>query len=127
MSCNIIALLVVLLFCLGNASTNVTLEDNQSLDGAGSTIYINTIIPAVHYNCGPHGTYEGNPGSTVDLHVDFDYDTVCHASWRNLYGAFLARDVVYDQHNLFVYWLVKSDGFYHSWDNYTWIKRDEWV
>lgn len=30
----------------------------------------------------------------------------------------------YDQHNIFVYWLINPIGFYHSWDNNTFVKRD---
>jgi hypothetical protein len=89
-----------------------------------SVVYIRTSVGVhmVHFDCGASGTFTG-AGKII---VDYLADTVCLVTWKNLQGAFVARDAEYDVKKGIIYWLVKPDGFYHSWDNHSWEKRANW-
>ena len=57
--------------------------------------------------------------------------TICHAVWGNLKDiynrcSFVAFDSLYDANHIFIYWSVRSDGFYHSLDNINYHKVFYW-
>lgn len=107
-----VTLFVVLMISLSNASIDVFIHTEVSL--------------AVHYKCVPGEAFFGEFGSTHKFSVEPSKDSVCHVVWNNLEGTFVALEGAYDRNHNPVYWSVRHDGFYHSWDNQTYVKKETW-
>jgi hypothetical protein len=99
---------------------------SQTIDSSSAIVIHTAVGTPVHYNCGPGETFVDQPGATRAIGVNFDADAICHAAWNKLEGTFVARDVRYDGSHIFVYWSVRPDGFYHSWDEINYEKRFGW-
>jgi len=103
---------LVYYFCITSTDANF-----QDMDETIS-IYIHiTVSPSVDYVCGsdPRGTLVGESGSTIAIGVKFLSNTVCHAVWRNLKGAFPPRDAIYGANYIILFLLVKPDLFNPYW------------
>lgn len=50
----------------------------------------------------------------------------CFTDWHELRAPFSAYDSHYDQGHPNIYWMVKKDGLYHSWDNKSFVKKVGW-
>jgi hypothetical protein len=119
------ALFVVLLVSFCNAAST---DVNQTIDSSSAIVIHTAVNTPVHYNCGPGETFVivDQSGATRTIGVNFDADTNCHATWNSLEGTFIARDVRYDRTHIFIYWSVRPDGFYHSWDEINYEKKFDW-
>jgi hypothetical protein len=108
-------------FSLCNASTDV----NGPIDSISATLIRTAVDKPVHYEC-PGETFVEQPGSAHVIAGNSEADIVCHAAWNNLEGTFIARDKKNDRSHNFVYWSIRRDGFYHSWDNTNYEKKYGW-
>lgn len=118
-----VVLLIVLLVSLGNTPTNAKL----SIDVGESIIKIQTMLSEnVRYNCGSAGSFAGSSGSTSQIAVASSTNTECDVLRSSYNSVFLAHDVAYDQNHIFIFWQIRSDGLYHSWDEQSWVKRANW-
>jgi hypothetical protein len=97
----------------------------QTVDSRSAIVIRTAVDTPVHYEC-PGEIFVEQPGSTRAIVGNSEADIVCHAAWNNLEGTFLARDKKYDGIHNFVYWSVRRDGFYHSWDNTNFEKKNGW-
>ncbi|KAK2451594.1 protein NSP-INTERACTING KINASE [Trifolium repens] len=98
---------------------------NGPIDSISATLIRTAVDKPVHYEC-PGETFVEQPGSAHVIAGNSEADIVCHAAWNNLEGTFLARDKKYDRSHNFVYWSVRRDGFYHSWDDTNYEKKYGW-
>ncbi|GAU49394.1 hypothetical protein TSUD_366880 [Trifolium subterraneum] len=71
-------------------------------------------------------TNQGFGFGFVHLSVPIGQREICHASLNDSSTLFTAYDPKYDQGHPFVYWMVKQDGLYHSWDNKNFVKKGVW-
>jgi hypothetical protein len=71
-------------------------------------------------------TNQGFGFGYVHLSVPIGQREICHAWLNNSSAMFTAYDPQYDQGHPFVYWVVKQDGIYHSWDNNNFVKKAVW-
>ena len=58
--------------------------------------------------------------------VKMDQSLGCTALWLPFFTSWDAFEVSRDKGHQNIYWLVKKDGFYHSWDKSSWKKLEEW-
>jgi hypothetical protein len=98
---------------------------SQTIDSRSATMIRTPVDTPVHYEC-PGETFVEQPGSIHVIGVNSDADTVCHAAWNKLEGTFVARDFKNDRTHNFVYWSIRRDGFYHSWDDINYEKKVGW-
>ena len=47
--------------------------------------------------------------------------------WNGNCASFFAYDPSAEGNHQKIYWLIKEDGIYHSWDNSSWEKRKSWT
>lgn len=47
--------------------------------------------------------------------------------WNGNCASFFAYDPSAEGNHQKIYWLIKEDGIYHSWDNSSWQKRKSWT
>lgn len=96
------------------------------------TIKINLLVALpsmaqwVFFDCGVGGRFAQGPGKTHQWVVPLKKVESCHAQWGHSEATFNAFDAQSDLGHVTVYWLVKLDGFYRSWDNFNWGKRASW-
>ncbi|KAK2451597.1 protein NSP-INTERACTING KINASE [Trifolium repens] len=98
---------------------------NQPIESTCAILIRTAVDKPVHYEC-PGEIFVEQPGSARTIVGNSEADNVCHAAWNNLEGTFLARDKKYDRSHNFVYWSVRRDGFYHSWDDTNYEKKYGW-
>ncbi|KAL5781511.1 hypothetical protein ACOSP7_006540 [Xanthoceras sorbifolium] len=104
-------------------------------DKVAASVHVRNGLPvksgAMRIECSFHGKSLG----IHDLGVGEDYSwTVeeekalyfCKAIWGTKMGSFHAFQPRRDANHATVFWLVKQNGFFLSWDNSTWIQRSPW-
>ncbi|OMO75304.1 Plant self-incompatibility S1 [Corchorus olitorius] len=85
---------------------------------------------SIRVNCNNGNTNPGlkniNSGEVYEWRVEEKTTYVCLALWDRWFKSFEAfqprKDGCHDQ----VFWLLKTDGLFHSWDNSTWVKEHIW-
>ncbi|KAG6668903.1 hypothetical protein I3843_01G197200 [Carya illinoinensis] len=50
----------------------------------------------------------------------------CQAVWFRFFASWHAFQPQRDLSNETVYWLIKDNGFFHSWDNSSWVRKETW-
>ena len=116
-------------FC--NASSGIArLQDNQT-NIYQVAISLTVALPRqgmwVSFDCGMPGTFQLAPNGHRQWTVPSDTQVdSCSATWGHSSASFSAYDASYDGGYVTVFWIVKLDGFYHSWDNFNWEKRASW-
>jgi hypothetical protein len=50
----------------------------------------------------------------------------CAAQWQRYFESWHGFEPPRDENHGAVYWLVKKDGFYRSWDKASWVLEDPW-
>lgn len=50
----------------------------------------------------------------------------CAAQWQRYFESWQGFERPRDENHGAVYWLVKKDGFYRSWDKASWVLEDPW-
>ncbi|KAG4971274.1 hypothetical protein AAZX31_13G200100 [Glycine max] len=55
-----------------------------------------------------------------------DQDSECTAMWLPWFTTWDAYHAVRDKGHHSVYWSVRKDGFYHSWDGSNWKLLEDW-
>ncbi|RDX67973.1 hypothetical protein CR513_53091, partial [Mucuna pruriens] len=58
--------------------------------------------------------------------VIVDQDSECFASWGSLFTTWEAYQVNRDKGHQIIYWSVRKDGFYESWDGSKWNFIERW-
>ncbi|KAF4367260.1 hypothetical protein G4B88_026767 [Cannabis sativa] len=67
-------------------------------------------------------------GPTYHFDVNENNNVVnLQANWASLYAAVNVFDPARDIGHTSVYWLVKPDGLYLSWDNSSWQQKAVWL
>lgn len=122
-------------FCNASSDAIARLHDDQTTDNTnqiGIGISLSVALPPlgqwVLFNCGMAGTFRlppiGNRQWIVPINMQVDY---CNATWGRLRSSFSAYIANYDAGYVTVFWLIKPEGIYHSWDNLYWEERGSWV
>ena len=65
-------------------------------------------------------------GDHYNLTLKVDRDSECTATWWRWFTTWDAYEAKRDKGHDNVYWLVKKDGFYHSWDGSKWKLVEYW-
>ncbi|OMO87480.1 Plant self-incompatibility S1 [Corchorus capsularis] len=81
----------------------------------------------IRVNCDTNpGLKNINAGEVYEWKVQEKTTYFCLALWDRFFASFEAfqprKDGSHDQ----VFWLLKMDGLFHSWDNSTWVKAANW-
>nr|ACU13958.1 unknown [Glycine max] len=76
------------------------------------------------YNYGETRIYL-HPGKPFTKLANFDHKVIL-MYWDVLCVIFYAYDPTMEGGHQKIYWLVKPDGVFHSWDNNNWEKRKTW-
>jgi hypothetical protein len=69
---------------------------------------------------------------TLNVGDDYQWTVVenalhyCQAEWGRWFASWHAFEPDRDVSHGTVYWLVKNDGFYLSWDNSSWVRQETW-
>lgn len=50
----------------------------------------------------------------------------CQALWFRFFASWHAFQPQRDLLNETVFWVVKDNGFFHSWDNSSWVRKETW-
>lgn len=131
---------VVLVLTLANAlSISSTISkpfDNKTMndpnDNPLAEINLQVALPStaaewVYFDCDEGGKIVTQPHQTHKWFVPNNKVEFCRAHWvsNNLKASFNAFDAQSDNNHV-VYWLVKKDGLFHSWDNASWEKKATW-
>ncbi|KAK2643873.1 hypothetical protein Ddye_019068 [Dipteronia dyeriana] len=123
--------IVALLFNMGQTQTAV--------EGSGdvlATVHVRNGLPeeeepkAMQLDCSSEDKIE----IYQDLAVGDEYSWSvkvkeiysCGSIWGNYVGSWDAFQPSRDANHTSVFWLVKRNGFFLSWDNSTWIRRYTW-
>ncbi|KAK1567703.1 hypothetical protein Q3G72_015422 [Acer saccharum] len=121
--------ILALLFNIGQT----TVEESSGNDVA--SVHVINGLPekskAMKIECSLKGK---SVGIFHDLVVGDEYSWIvkekglyfCEAIWGSLVGSWHAFQPRRDANRTSVFWLVKHNGFFLSWDNSTWIKRSTW-
>lgn len=85
------------------------------------TCKIQTGLPLLSVTMVPGQEFPFDAGITNDIYV-------CFAEWGAIYAWFNAYDPIKDDKGKpIVYWSIRIDGFYKSWDKVNWVGVTDWV
>lgn len=130
-----VGLLLVLIICLMNGSSFAI--RTKSIHHVVNDIDINILAIAFTNGMGPNPhavnlfynhQRDGvslNPGQTFSRLDNLDPKSVV-MYWNGYCASFLAYDPRQEGGHQRIFWLMKEDGVYHSWDNSSWQKRVNW-
>ncbi|OAY28195.1 hypothetical protein MANES_15G049200v8 [Manihot esculenta] len=65
-------------------------------------------------------------GEEYHWKVEGGVEYTCFSVWTSNFQKWTVFEPRRDQNHADVFWVVKEDGFYRSWDNKTWVKKAEW-
>ncbi|AET02530.2 hypothetical protein MtrunA17_Chr8g0354451 [Medicago truncatula] len=111
---------VAMLFALAFASSLC----NASIESVNVDV---NFSDGVFVSCNSESNGLTNQGSgNVHVTVPVGQRVICRASWNGSSALFDGYDPQYDQGHAFVYWEVRQDGLYHSWDDKNFVKKGVW-
>ncbi|OMO59739.1 Plant self-incompatibility S1 [Corchorus olitorius] len=98
-----------------------------------ATIHVMNAIPnpiRLHCSSGQkdYGEEVVHAGAEYQIGVEENASYSCDALWGGLWFAnWNAFRPHKDGSRKVVFWLAKSQGVFHSWDNSTWVKEMDWL
>lgn len=135
-NCSFLITILVLGISL-SFSTILALEDYKK-GSVTSTVHVINGLPkksdSVNVHCNSKytdlGMYTLNEGEEYKWVAEKQAEYFCEAIWGpRFFASWHAfqpkRDLVHSG-GASVFWLVKKDGFFLSWDNSTWVKKSTW-
>ena len=85
----------------------------------------NTQMATLKLRCGG-ASLDLKLGDHYNESAKMDQSLGCTAVWMPWFTSWDAFEAKRDKGHHYIYWLVKKDGFYHSWDKSLWKKVEEW-
>ncbi|CAL0301242.1 unnamed protein product [Lupinus luteus] len=76
--------------------------------------------------CGEDPWFDLKVGDHYNRTPSTDQVFECHAVWGRWFTTWSAYDTNQSKGHSTVYWLVKKDGFYRSWEGSKWTLTEKW-
>nr|KYP47067.1 hypothetical protein KK1_031297 [Cajanus cajan] len=130
-----VSLLFIVIVCLNNSAyvTSIPYEADSNNHTDINILFISMVnnLPPNSERLSFVGTgqsteYELLPGKPYTEITNFDLKT-CLMIWQPLCASFNRYDPSREGNHQRIYWSIRKDGIYHSWDNVNWDKRTGWV
>ncbi|KAK7395660.1 hypothetical protein VNO78_16225 [Psophocarpus tetragonolobus] len=80
----------------------------------------------LNLRCGKGSDFYLKLGDHLNNSLTLDQDFVCNAAWSRWFTTWDAYHAERDKDHHIVYWSVRKDGFYHSWDGSKWNLLEGW-
>jgi hypothetical protein len=119
---------------LCSASNDVILKEDQNMhtNTLSNTINMFIALPlnsaSLDFDCGPGGLgrFVTQPGKTLKFDVPPDEFVSCKVVWGHLEAIFQAN---FDQSGKVIlpdFWVIKTDGFFHTFDHIHYVRKATW-
>ncbi|CAK7346262.1 unnamed protein product [Dovyalis caffra] len=72
------------------------------------------------------GEHTLSVGQVYEWKVEKKSIYYCAAQWKLYFASWHAFELPRDENREMVYWAVRKDGFYLSWDKTKWVRNSTW-
>ncbi|KAL5781512.1 hypothetical protein ACOSP7_006541 [Xanthoceras sorbifolium] len=125
-----VILLALFFNIVGETAAIVEVGNNQ----VAASVHVTNGLPAKSEAMKIECSFKGKRLGIHDVGVGEEYSWsveekalyFCEAIWGRQMGSWHAFQPRRDANHATVFWLVKQNGFFLSWDNSTWIRRSTW-
>ena len=95
----------------------------NALPNNSEPMRIQCTSPRTDTNLGEYTLYVGDDYQWNVTHKSLHY---CEALWERRFASWHAFQPRRDVSHGTVYWLVKHNGFFLSWNNSSWVRKESW-